>query len=95
VLVAKRLTIVNKELMMLAVARPKPHSRPNEPTCGAPVARFTAWVGPFSRPLTGVVKPSSYIFRQHVHLVALGESANVVYAGRIKDFREDFFYLRK
>jgi hypothetical protein len=34
--------------MLLAEAEPKPHSRRNEPACGAIVARFVTWVGPFS-----------------------------------------------
>jgi len=33
---------------MLAEAKPKLRRRRNESTCGAPVARFGAWVGPFS-----------------------------------------------
>jgi hypothetical protein len=33
---------------MLAEAEPKPRRRRNESPCGAPVARFAAWVGPFS-----------------------------------------------
>ena len=33
---------------MLAEAEPKPRRRRNESACGAPVARFGAWVGPFS-----------------------------------------------
>jgi len=33
---------------MLAEAEPKPRRRRNESACGAPVARFAAWVGPFS-----------------------------------------------
>jgi hypothetical protein len=32
---------------MLAEAHPKPRRRRNESACGAPVARFGAWVGPF------------------------------------------------
>ena len=32
---------------MLAEAEPKPRRRRNESACGAPVARFAAWVGPF------------------------------------------------
>jgi hypothetical protein len=31
---------------MLAEAQPKPRRRRNEAACGAPVARFGAWVGP-------------------------------------------------
>ena len=34
-------------LMMLAEGEPKPHRRRTESTCGAPVARFGVWVGPF------------------------------------------------
>ena len=34
-------------LMMLAEGEPKPHRRRTEATCGAPVARFAVWVGPF------------------------------------------------
>ena len=79
---------------MLAEAHPKPHSRPKEPTCGAPVARFRLGLV-LSRLLTGVVKPSSYILRDDETGVQVGEFANVVYVGRIKDFREDVFYLRK
>jgi hypothetical protein len=33
-------------LMMLAEDEPKPHRRRTEGSCGAPVARFGAWVGP-------------------------------------------------
>jgi hypothetical protein len=33
---------------MLAEAKPKPRRRRNVSACGAPVARFGAWVGPFS-----------------------------------------------
>ena len=34
-------------LMMLAEGEPKPYRRRTEATCGAPVARFGVWVGPF------------------------------------------------
>jgi len=34
-------------LMMLAEGEPKPHRRRTEATCGAPVAHFGVWVGPF------------------------------------------------
>jgi len=34
-------------LMMLAEGEPKRHRRRTEATCGAPVARFGVWVGPF------------------------------------------------
>jgi hypothetical protein len=34
-------------LMMLAEGEPKPHRRRTESICGAPVARFGVWVGPF------------------------------------------------
>jgi hypothetical protein len=34
-------------LMMLAEGEPKLHRRRTESTCGAPVARFGVWVGPF------------------------------------------------
>jgi len=34
-------------LMMLAEGEPKPNRRWTEGTCGAPVARFSVWVGPF------------------------------------------------
>ena len=34
-------------LVMLAEGEPKPHRRQTEATCGAPVARFGDWVGPF------------------------------------------------
>jgi len=33
-------------LMMLAEGEPKPHRMQTESVCGAPVARFGAWVGP-------------------------------------------------
>ncbi len=33
---------------MLAEGEPKPHRRRNESICGAPVAHFGVWVGPFS-----------------------------------------------
>jgi hypothetical protein len=33
--------------MMLAEGEPKPHRRRTESICGAPVARFGIWVGPF------------------------------------------------
>jgi len=33
-------------LMMLAEAKAKPRRRRNEGACGAPVARFWAWIGP-------------------------------------------------
>ena len=32
---------------MLAEAEPKVRRRRNESACGAPVARFGAWVGPY------------------------------------------------
>jgi hypothetical protein len=35
-------------LMMLAEGEPKPHRRQTEGDCGAPVARFGVWVGPFN-----------------------------------------------
>jgi hypothetical protein len=47
-LVVERLTIVITGLMMRAEAKPKPRRGRNESACGAPVARFVAWVGPFS-----------------------------------------------
>jgi hypothetical protein len=47
VLVLKRLTIDIIGLMMLAEGEPKPHRRRTEGDCGAPVARFGVWVGPF------------------------------------------------
>jgi len=34
-------------LMMLAEGESKPHRRRTEAVCGAPVARFGVWVGPF------------------------------------------------
>ena len=34
-------------LMMLTEGEPKPHRRRTEATCGAHVARFGVWVGPF------------------------------------------------
>jgi hypothetical protein len=34
-------------LMMLAEGESKPHRRRTEGDCGAPVARFGVWVGPF------------------------------------------------
>jgi hypothetical protein len=39
-------------LMMLAEDEPKPNRRRTEATCGAPVARFGIWVGPFQFPMT-------------------------------------------
>ena len=33
---------------MLAEGEPKPRRRRNESICGAPVARFGVWVGPFT-----------------------------------------------
>ena len=43
----KRLMIDFIGLMMLAEGEPKPHRRRTEGDCGAPVARFDVWVGPF------------------------------------------------
>jgi hypothetical protein len=34
-------------LMMLAEGEPKLNRRRTEATCGAPLARFGVWVGPF------------------------------------------------
>ena len=45
--VVKRLMIDFIGLTMLAEGEPKPHRRRTEATCGAPVARLGAWVGPF------------------------------------------------
>jgi hypothetical protein len=39
-------------LMMVAEGEPKPHHRQNEGGCGAPVARFGVWVGPFQIHIT-------------------------------------------
>jgi hypothetical protein len=39
-------------LMMLAEGEPKPHRRRTEGDCGAPVARFDVWVGPFQIHMT-------------------------------------------
>ena len=36
-------------LMMLAEGEPKPNRRQTESICGAPVARFGVWVGPFGK----------------------------------------------
>jgi hypothetical protein len=47
VFVVKRLMVDIIGLMMLAEGEPKPHRRRTEATCGAPVARFGIWVGPF------------------------------------------------
>jgi hypothetical protein len=47
VYVVKRLMIDFIGLMMLAEGEPKPHRRRTEATCGAPVAQFGVWVGPF------------------------------------------------
>ena len=38
-------------LTALTEGQPKPHRRRNESTCGAPVARFGVWVGPFGEDL--------------------------------------------
>jgi hypothetical protein len=38
--------------MMLAEGESKPHRRQNEGDCGAPVARFGVWVGPFQIRMT-------------------------------------------
>jgi hypothetical protein len=46
-LVRKRLTIDITGLVMLAEGEPKPHSRQTQSICGAPVAGFGIWVGPF------------------------------------------------
>jgi len=35
-------------LMVRAEAEPKPRRRQNESACGAPAARFGAWVGPYN-----------------------------------------------
>jgi hypothetical protein len=40
--------IAIERLMMQAEAEPKPHRSQKEAACGAVVARFGAWVGPFS-----------------------------------------------
>ena len=48
VLAAKRLMIDITGLMMRAEAESKPRRRQNESPCGAPVARFAAWVGPYN-----------------------------------------------
>jgi hypothetical protein len=47
VFVVKGLMIDSIGLMMLAESEPKPNRRRTEATCGAPVARFGVWVGPF------------------------------------------------
>jgi hypothetical protein len=39
-------------LMMLAEGEPKPHRSRTEGDCGAPVARFGVWVGPFQIRMT-------------------------------------------
>ena len=43
---------------MLAVARPKPHSRRKEPTCGAPVARFRLGLVPSSEAFISTLYPA-------------------------------------
>jgi hypothetical protein len=52
VFVVKRLMIEFIGLMMLAEDEPKLHRRRTEGDCGAPVARFDVWVGPFQIHMT-------------------------------------------
>jgi len=52
---------------MLTEGKPRPHNRQSQSICGAPVARFGAWVGPFghqsleeqggARPIHSVLHP--------------------------------------
>jgi hypothetical protein len=39
-------------LKMQAEGKPKPHRKRDEGDCGAPVARFSVWVGPFQIRMT-------------------------------------------
>jgi hypothetical protein len=55
-------------LMMLAEGQPKPHRRQSESVCGAPVARFGIWVGPFQ--IRRERLPTDYFQTRHCNIFA-------------------------
>jgi hypothetical protein len=60
--------------MMLAEGEPKPHRRRTEATCGAPVAHFGVWVGPFQLCMIRYAYSTDFASRNWVILRALCHS---------------------